>query len=174
MATCDKLLFSLGLFSSTQVHSSYIYWYTQKTVGATLLILEKYIFICSYVYNLFLLFSFTVNNEHIHKCFSKSLCFFYYSTYFFGDYESSFISWTSINSWFLKFSLKQTNRKCKVFHFTWLCKIWIEWFFLFSHFWHCLNFNFNEVRTEIGIWQYTFNILDIYKKILTIFLCIFS
>ena len=27
--------------------------------------------------------------------------------------------------------------------------IYIEWFLLFSHFWHCLIFNFNGVRTEI-------------------------
>ena len=54
----------------------------------------------------------------------QSVCVcFYYSIYFFRDCGSSFISWTSINSWFLKFSLTQTNRTCKAFHFTWLCMI---------------------------------------------------
>ena len=59
------------LFSSTQVHSSYIYQYAQKALSATLLILEEYIFIYSCIYD-FCCF-FYVNNEHIHKCFSKSL-----------------------------------------------------------------------------------------------------
>ena len=43
--------------------------------------------------------------------------------YFFRDNGSSFINWTSINRWFLQFSLTQSNRKCKSFHFTWLCMI---------------------------------------------------
>ena len=42
-------------------------------VGPTLLTLEKYIFIFSYIYN-FLLFFFTINSEHIRKCFLESLC----------------------------------------------------------------------------------------------------
>ena len=45
------------LFSSSQVHSSYIYWYAQKeNLGRTLLILEKYIFIFSCIYYFLLLF----------------------------------------------------------------------------------------------------------------------
>ena len=57
------------------------------------------------------------------SAFQRFCVCFYYSMYFFKDYGSSFISWTSISSWFLKFSLTQTNRTCKAFHFTWLCMI---------------------------------------------------
>ena len=44
----------------------------KKTLVTTLLILEKYIFICSCIYH-FLLFFFSINNDHIQKCFLKSL-----------------------------------------------------------------------------------------------------
>ena len=77
---------------------------------------------------------------------------------FFRNYESSCISGTSINDWFLKISITQTNRKCKAFHFAWFCKIQIECSFFFNHFfsWYCLIFNFNEVRTdmELELWNY--------------------
>ena len=44
---------------STHVDSTDIYWYTQKTLGTTLLTLKKYFFICSfiYVFSLFFLLS---------------------------------------------------------------------------------------------------------------------
>ena len=45
----------------------------KKTLGTTVLTLEEYIFICSCIYD-FLLF-FTVNNNHIHKCFFKEFVF---------------------------------------------------------------------------------------------------
>ena len=35
---------------STHVDSTDIYWYTQKTLGTTLLTLKKYFFICSFIY----------------------------------------------------------------------------------------------------------------------------
>ena len=73
---------------STHVDSTDIYWYTQKALGTTLLTLKKYLLI----YLCFFVVFFTVNNQHIHKCFSKSLYLIYYSIYFFGDYECSFIS----------------------------------------------------------------------------------
>ena len=60
--------------------------------------------------------------------FQRVYACFYYSIYFFGDSESSFVSWTTINSWFLKFSLRKTNWKCKAFHFTSLWKFWV-WLF---------------------------------------------
>ena len=44
---------------SIRIHLSYIYRYAQKTLGATLLTLEKYIFICSCIYY-FLFFLFTI------------------------------------------------------------------------------------------------------------------
>ena len=42
----------------------------KKTLSTKLLTLEKYVFVCSYIYH-FLLFFFTVNNEHIQKDFLK-------------------------------------------------------------------------------------------------------
>ena len=116
----------------------------------------------------FSLLSTIVNNEHIQKCFLKSLCLPLLSYLLFRWlWKLLYRSWTSINDWFLKFSLTQTKRKCNSLHLAWLFKIWIEWFLLFSHFfsWHYLIFNFNEVRAEIGTWQYIFNILHIFKII---------
>ena len=140
-----------GLFSSTQVHSSYIYWYAQKNSGYdTANPWEIYFYLLMYLL-LFVIFLLSIMSIFT-SAFQRFCVCFYYSMYFFKDYGSSFVSWTSISSWFLKFSLTQTNRTCKAFHFTWICMIWIEWFFLFSHFWYCLIFNFNGVRTEIGIW----------------------
>ena len=148
MVTCDNYVRYLQFHSSIQ--KLYIPVCPKKALGTNLLNFEKYVFNCSFIYDRFVLFCFsTVNNER--RVFQRVCVCFYYSIYFFGDYESSFISWTSISSWFLKFSLTQTNRKCKVFHFTSLCKILIEWFFLFSHFWHWLIVNFNGVRKEVGI-----------------------
>ena len=52
----------------TQVHGSYIYWYTRKTLGTKLLTIENYIFLLMFLW--FSVAFFTVNNEHIRKCFS--------------------------------------------------------------------------------------------------------
>ena len=134
----------------------------KKALGRTLLILEKYILICSCIYDFLLVFSLSIMSIFT-RAFQRVCVCFYYLIYYFRVYGSSFISWTSINSCFIKLSLTQTNRKYKAFPFTWLCMISFEWFFILSHFWHCLIFNFNVVRTEVGIW-YIFNILHIYKE----------
>ena len=44
----------------------------EKILGTSVLTLEKYDFICSCFYGFFF-FNFTINNEHIHEYFSKSL-----------------------------------------------------------------------------------------------------
>ena len=73
------LLWNFTWQNATDVDSStqklYIYWYIlicPKNLSMTLLPFEKCIFIrsCIFVFQGF----FTVNNEHIQKCFLKSLC----------------------------------------------------------------------------------------------------
>ena len=93
---------------------------------------------------MYLFVFFTVDNEHIHKGFLK-VCVYL------GDHEGSCISWTSINNWFLKYSLTQTNRICKAFHFTWHCNL-IKLTVSFQSFFICTDHCFNGFRTEIGIW----------------------
>ena len=98
----------------TQVHGSYIYWYTRKTLGTKLLTIENYIFLLMFLWFSVVVFSLLLTMSIFASVFHRIyVCF-----YFFGDYESSVISWTSNNNWFLKFSLTQTKRKCKAFHFT--------------------------------------------------------
>ena len=161
-----------GLFSSTHVRSSNIYWYAQKNSGYdTANLWEIYFYLLMYLL-FFVVFLLSIMSIFT-SAFQRVCVCFYYSIYFSRDYGISFISWTSINSWFLKFSLTQTNRTCRLF--TSLGSAWFKWSgcSFFSHFWHCIIFNFNGVRTEM--------VSDIYltfftsiKKILTIFSCIFS
>ena len=117
-----EILYDRMPLISTKVTSSYIYWYIQKTLGATQLTLEKYIFICSYIYVFYIVFWLSIMSIFT-SVFQKVWVCFYFSIYFVRDYESSFIGWTSTISWFLRFSWTQTKRKCKAFHFTCLCKI---------------------------------------------------
>ena len=117
-----EILYDRMPLISTKVTSSYIYWYIQKTLGATQLTLEKYIFICSYIYVFHIVFWLSIMSIFT-SVFQKVWVCFYFSIYFVRDYESSFIGWTSTISWFLRFSWTQTKRKCKAFRFTCLCKI---------------------------------------------------
>ena len=117
---CDRML-----LMSTQVHSSYIHWYTKKTLGTTLLTLEKYVLISSSIYDFPLFFLIPIMSI-FKSVFQRVYVCIYYSIYFFREYESSFVSGPSTNNWILKFSLTQTKRKCKTFRITWLCKIQIE------------------------------------------------
>ena len=117
-----EILYDRMPLISTKVTSSYIYWYIQKTLGATQLTLEKYIFICSYIYVFYIVFWLSIMSIFT-SVFQKVWVCFYFSIYFVRDYESSFIGWTSTISWFLRFSWTHTKRKCKAFRFTCLCKI---------------------------------------------------
>ena len=63
----------------------------QKTLYMTLLTLQKYIFILSYIYHFLLLF-FTINNVHIQMCLLKSLRLTVLFHLLFQRLESSCIS----------------------------------------------------------------------------------
>ena len=67
-------------------------------------------------------FSFLASLD-IHKCFSKSLCLLLVFHLIFRRLRKLFYQLNIHQKLFSKFSLTQTNRKCKGFHFTWLCKI---------------------------------------------------
>ena len=112
-----------GLFSSTQVRSSYIYWYARKNSGyETANPWEVYFYLLMY---LLLFVVFLLSTMSIFTSAFQIVCVcFCYSIYFFRDYGRSFISWKSINSWFLKFSLTQTNRNARLF--TSLGSIWFK------------------------------------------------
>ena len=103
----------------TQVHSSFIYWYIYpRNSGYDTVNLLEIIFICSCNCVFSLLFLLSIMSILTSLCFSKSLSLLllFHLLFFFGDYESSFISWASTNSCFLKFSLTQTKSKGKAFH----------------------------------------------------------
>ena len=129
-----------GLFSSTQLYSSFVHWYVQKNSGYDPANPWEI-----YFYLLMHLSRFVVSLLPIMSIFTSAIqrvcvCF-YYSIYFFRNYGSSSTSWASIwsdwflkfsltpswfslkSGWFLKFSLTQANRTCKAFHFIWSCMI---------------------------------------------------
>ena len=61
-----------------------------------------------YIYDFLSLF-FTVDNDLFTSVFQWVYACFYYSIYFFKNYESTYISSTSINDWLLKFSFTLTG-----------------------------------------------------------------
>ena len=65
---------------------------------ASAVTIEDYNFICSCIYDslFFEGFFFTINNEHIHKCFLKSLCLLLLFHLLFRNYESTCITVESL------------------------------------------------------------------------------